>query len=342
MKIKILPLIGWCALYYFYQYPFVELVNGASVAKLIEGYSKYPHLDISSMFVQWLAAIGAYLILHKTVPQRKYIYILPAFILLFIGLSLIRYTIEEVIYLHVFGSGNYFKVEPLHYWFDNSFFTSGFALVGCIYFFFRYSLYNERKSSELIVENKKTELSFLKSQINPHFLFNSLNNLYSLIYQKSDASLPYVSKLSNLIRYSLYEGDKKIPLEKEMNYINDFIELEQMRDARPLAISQEIEEGLERTQISPYLFIPFIENAFKHGELKDENSPVHIVLKKEEKDLIFSVRNKIKKQEKDKTGGIGLENLKKRLSLIYPEKHTINTSAKNGIFEAELKLISIC
>ncbi len=300
-------------------------------------------LELSSLLVFMVSGILTFFILKHTVPSRKYGQMVLYLLLMFIFLAGLRYFIEEVVYLYFFGSGNYYGNIPVWYYLvDNSYFTSDFSLIGAIYFFFVYSIFNETQHHKTIAENKKSELSFLKSQINPHFLFNSLNNLYSLVYYKSDMALDYISKLSNLIRYSLYESDEKIALKKEINYLNDFIDLEKIRLDYSPSLKMDIGENIGNIKIPPYIFAPFVENAFKHGDLKNEEQPIEIKIKKEGKDLWMSVKNKIKKKEKDKTGGIGLENLKKRLELIYGQKHELNISEKKDTFETNLKLIDIC
>ncbi len=345
MKINILHLIGWSLVYFFYRDILGNIVN-YSPAKVWEALTGSPlgfALELSSIFIFLLAAVTSCLILKHTIPARKYLKAILLIVMLFPGLSLLRYLIEEVLYKAIFGSGNYYgDFSKIFYVLDNSYFTSGYVLIGCVYFLFRYALHNEKKNKDLIFENQKTELSFLKSQINPHFLFNSLNNLYSLIYHQSEKALPYVSKLSNLIRYSLYESHEKIALGKELDYLNDLIDLEKMRHQEDLSMNLEIQKGLEHIRIPPFTLIPFIENAFKHGDLKNEASPLSIELKKEGNDISFSVRNKIKQQQKDKTGGIGLNNLKKRLELLYGTNHYMDTTRQSDIFTAELKLIDIC
>ncbi len=346
MKNKILYLIAWAFFYYIYRDVLGNFSGKYSFFEIIQSLLNNPRslaLTLSSFFVQILASIFAYYILLYTIPKKKYVQTFLLFIGMFIVLSGIRYTIDEVIIFNIYGQGNYFgNFSLFYYWFDNTYYTSAFALIGSIYFFYHYSIFKEKKNQELILENKKTELSFLKAQINPHFIFNSLNNLYSLIYHESNQALPYVSKLSNLIRFSLYESDEKIALGKELEYIHDYLELEKMRMVDDIDLDVQIDEGLKPYKIHPFIIIPFVENAIKHGHLTDTNHPIQIHIKKNEKDLVVFVKNKIKEKEKDKVGGIGLLNVKKRLDLMYENQYTLEMKKNDSFYTVHLKINNIC
>ncbi len=202
-----------------------------------------------------------------------------------------------------------------------------------------------RKEKEMIaLKNEKlaAEMKFLKSQTNPHFLFNTLNNIYSLTVIKSDAAPENLLKLSDILRYMLYDCKaEKVPLSKEIEYIRNYIDLKLLKDSEGLNVKLDLDESQPNLMIAPLLFIPFIENAFKHSKIEDlKNGWIEIQLQRPGNELIFTVKNSLptKKYTKDGTGGIGLENVKRQLELTYPNKHDLTIQANEENFEVQLKL----
>jgi two-component system, LytTR family, sensor kinase len=199
-----------------------------------------------------------------------------------------------------------------------------------------------QRSRERENENLKTELSFLRSQISPHFMFNVLNNMVALARKKSDALEPSLIKLSQLLRYMLYETDEdKVLLEKEVGYLQSYIDLQKQRFGKNVTINtclQQIESGYT---IEPMLLIPFVENAFKHGTGLIMDAEIEVHLKVEGGVLRFSVRNKYSEtvaETKDKTSGIGLSNVKRRLNLLYRNNHSLRIDKKDGWFAVSLQI----
>jgi len=237
-----------------------------------------------------------------------------------------RFLLQEVIQKAIFGFGNYFKHEPIFYIFDNIYYAIIFSAIGIIFYFIHFSKHKDLLRNELIVENQKTELALLRSQINPHFLFNTLNNIYTLIYKKSDNSLIAVERLT-----------EKVLLQKEIKAVNDLVDLQKMRYDFEPALDIEIEDGNEQLKISPFILIPFLENIFKHANLKNPKERAIIKLYSEKEHLVFYAKNEISHQNKDQVGGIGLENIRKRLELIYGEKHELKITEDEN-FEVILKL----
>jgi|AntAceMinimDraft_2_1070361.scaffolds.fasta_scaffold11887_3 sensor histidine kinase YesM len=180
---------------------------------------------------------------------------------------------------------------------------------------------NETKQKEIEKVRVDSELAFLKNQISPHFFFNSLNNIYALIAIDSSKAQKSVEKLSGLMRYLIYDSDiKKVELKKEFDFIRNYIELMQQRLTSKIKLNVNIDTKLPDAKIPPLLFIPFIENAFKHGISYRENSFISISLKAENNKIIFACTNSIpvnKKESNHIKGGIGIVNIKKRLELIY-------------------------
>ncbi len=248
-----------------------------------------------------------------------------------------RYLLQEVLQKAIFGFGNYFNHTLWSYTLDNIYYAIVFTALGVIFYFIHYSKHKDLQQKELILENQKTELALLRSQINPHFLFNTLNNIYTLIYKKSDLSLTAVERLTTLLRYALYEKEDMVLLKKEIKAVNDLVDLQKMRYDFEPALNIDIEEGNEQLRIPPFILIPFVENIFKHANLKDPKERGVIKLYSEKEHLIFHAKNEVSHQNKDQVGGIGLENIRKRLELIYGEKHELKiTEGEN--FEVILKI----
>lgn len=207
-------------------------------------------------------------------------------------------------------------------------------------------LKSQRKMRELKTETMQSELKFLRSQVNPHFLFNTLNSLYALTLKKSDKAPEIVIKLSEIMRYMLYECNERIvPLSKEIKYMQSYIELEKLRHGKEADIYFECEGEVENQHIAPLLFIPFFENSFKHGisnQLKE--GFVHIDMKVEKEKVILDVVNSKamtkegNENNKDIIGGIGLENVKRRLHLLYPDQHTLEIKDKGEQYQVHLEI----
>lgn len=182
----------------------------------------------------------------------------------------------------------------------------------------------EIKDSEKNIEDLSSEMKFLKSQINPHFLFNALNNIYSLTLTGSDKSSEMILKLSAMLRYILYEcNGAYVSIEKEWDYILNFIDFQQLKSEEKLNINLSFNNDVQAEQIAPMIFIPFIENAFKHSNIEDiENGRVNISLNNKVNEIIFQVENSVsnEKRSQDEMSGIGLENVKRRLELVYDKE----------------------
>lgn len=200
-----------------------------------------------------------------------------------------------------------------------------------------YSQKLRQRESDLLKEKVETELNFLKSQINPHFLFNTLNNIYALARKKSDETPDVVLKLSKLLRFVLYEAEAKlIPISREIEFLQDYIDLQKIRFGDRLELSFHHEVDNAHQEISPLILIPFVENAFKHGASQStEKSYIHIDLEVREKDLNLKVENSFETNLDDEAEGIGLKNLKRQLELSY-KKFDLKTSSESGKYFAEL------
>jgi two-component system LytT family sensor kinase len=199
---------------------------------------------------------------------------------------------------------------------------------------------NERKRNELENQTLVSELSFLKSQVSPHFLFNTLNNIYSLSLTNTPRASEAILKLSHLLRYMLYEtNETSVSLDKEIDYINDYIELQKMRFSNEVTIDYTATGDFHTKEISPMLLIPYIENAFKHGISYSKKSYIKIQIELKNEELYLKVENPYdKNKEKDSASGIGLVNTRRRLDLLYPRKYSLHLNTLNDLFIVELKI----
>jgi len=189
-------------------------------------------------------------------------------------------------------------------------------------------------------EKSQTELDLLKQQLNPHFFFNTLNNLYALSLQKSEKTSESILQLSELMRYTIYKGQEdRVSIAQELKYLEDYIDLQQIRLKKPLRLGFNKQIENERVQLAPLLFIVLVENAFKHGiEPAEEVAFLNLSLTCTDQELRFVCENSIEPEETKQKPGIGLDNLKKRLELLYPKAYTLDISSNNTIFKAVLYL----
>ncbi|MDE3236358.1 MAG: histidine kinase [Bacteroidota bacterium] len=200
----------------------------------------------------------------------------------------------------------------------------------------------ERNRERVEKEMLSTELSFLKSQVNPHFFFNTLNNIYSLAVTGSDKTAPSIMKLSSIMRYILTETKTdKVPLQNEIDFIRDFIELQKVRLTDKVQLDFIVEGNTESQQIAPLIFIPFVENAFKYGVSTKEPSAIHINLASWDNKIDFTVVNTIVKSSNGihDTTGIGINNVRRRLELLYPNQHTLSVKEEQNQFIVQLEII---
>lgn len=202
-----------------------------------------------------------------------------------------------------------------------------------------------KKDDEIVTtknENLQTELKFLKSQINPHFLFNSLNNIYAMSAIDVPKTQQSISYLSDMLRYVLYECESPyVPITKEVTYIEDYIKLFSLKSSKKYPIETNFNITNETIEIAPMLLIPFVENAFKHSNIeKIKDSFIRITITNSEDKITFKMENTVpsKYNTKDNVGGIGIANVKKRLSILYPKRHHLKIEENDGIFKVKLNL----
>jgi len=186
-------------------------------------------------------------------------------------------------------------------------------------------------------DHLETELKFLKSQYHPHFLFNALNTIYFQMDEDLPGAKNSIEKFSELLRYQLYDQQQQVPVKNEMEYLQSFIDLQKIRSSDKLKLCVNLDKNLDSQMVYPLLFLPLVENAFK---FLGGDYVLVITAEAVDKQIIFSVENSVPEFETPATrkGGIGLENLKRRLDLLYPRMHVFHTKKENNRFVAELRL----
>jgi two-component system, LytTR family, sensor kinase len=199
----------------------------------------------------------------------------------------------------------------------------------------------EKKRKELENQRLNAELAFLKSQVNPHFFFNTLNSIYALAHKKSDRTEEAILKLSEIMRYMIYESEVEVvSLTREVEYINHYIDLQKLRLSKNIDVQLNVSGETSGHTISPMLLIPFIENAFKHGISYTHKSYVHIQLIVNRNIIEFNITNSRhnKAKSNDNDSGLGLENVTKRLNLLYAQKHSLHISESEKEYIVNLKI----
>lgn len=215
----------------------------------------------------------------------------------------------------------------------------GMLFVSSLYSFFRKERDNKKREIDLTHQNIEFEMKFLKTQINPHFLFNALNNIYALSIIKSERTPDMILKLSDMLRYTLYDSEsKKVKLKREIEYMDGYIEFQKLKTDSDLNIKVDSSNCNEEFMIEPMLLIPFIENSFKHGNIDNPKKGwLQVEVKTLGPILIFKVRNSMPSIaiNKDIVGGIGVENVRKRLDILYPGRYEMKiekTDTEFGVF----------
>ena len=199
---------------------------------------------------------------------------------------------------------------------------------------------SEQQREALKVENLNAELKFLKSQINPHFLFNCLNTIYSLAHKHSAQTEHAIVKLSTIMRYMIYESNEdKVQLQQELQYLEDYIDIQRLRMPEDIVVDYAVQGNPVGLRIEPMLLVPFVENAFKHGISYAEPSFIAIAVAIEKNQVRLVVENSLFRKRVAEKGGIGLQNVRKRLELLYTEDHELEITEAENQFIVDLKIV---
>ena len=342
VKTFFLLLFGWMALIFFLMTPEVFVVNrgylGTPTFRV-----QYGLFGLIGFIVFW---IFSYIITPKYFLTKRYVPFFLWCIATIIIVGLVKVGVGRIFYsivlepLKVKGNTelengkNFFLIT-----FRN---TACALLLGVAHRTIFAWVISERRKTELEIQRHVAELGFLKMQVNPHFLFNTLNNLYSLAtIENSPITANGIMKLSEMIRYMLYEkedSNNRVSLQKEVFFLNSFIDLVKLRYEEGINIQFSIEGDINSQRIPPLLLSPLLENACKHGILNDTCKPVTMEIVISAKELSFSINNYINNYLKDKNGGIGLDNVSRRLKALYPDNHTMNIKKTQETFYVEIKL----
>jgi LytS/YehU family sensor histidine kinase len=329
LKQIVLHAIIWIAIVLYFMYN-----NGRTEYSTIVNFVYFGVINISLFYINYLFILPTFL------NRKKYLWCALSIFFVVMIFSFIKCGLAYYFYDIVIKRGGSKVVIDFWYYYSVAVFVSCFfILLSTVLKFIQDWFLNEKVKSNLENENLIAELAFLKSQINPHFLFNSLNNIYSLAYQKSEKTPEAILKLSEIMRYMLYESNEdKVELSNEIRYLENYIELQKLRFKDNIYIKFEINGDLLGLMITPLVLISFVENAFKHGIATDSENPISISLNLTDGKLLFHVSNIKSSMNKDITGGIGLQNVQRRLSLIYKDRYRLQIDDTNDIYNCELYL----
>lgn len=292
----------------------------------------------SSIFL--LLAPPVYLKVYWLIPKylvpKKYIQYVLYLIVLIIVWGLVIGVVEPWIDEHWFNEIEEPKTTPFSGVMAIAFIMLVTTLVNLSYrWFIQLSRIKQIENDRL-----QMELSSLRNQISPHFFFNTLNNLYALSLEKSDETSEVILKLSEMMRYTIYDcKEATVSIGSEVAYLENYIKLQEMRHHQRGYINFEKEITNDQLQIAPMILIVFLENAFKHGfDLLEKEAFLNIKLSVKKNTVRLHMENNFKAADQSKGTGIGLENVKRRLSLIYPTAHQLDIITKNNVFQVNLEL----
>ena len=327
----ILHTIFWIAIILLFMF---MASNGKIVYTTLVVFVYFGLINIAIFYINYLFILPTFL------NRKKYLWCALAMLILVLVSTFIKCGLAYYFYDIVIkrNAGKHI-MDFWDYFFSAVFVSCFFIFLSTVLKFMADWFLNEKIKSKLENEKLTAELAFLKSQINPHFLFNSLNNIYSLAYQKAEKTPEAILKLSEIMRYMLYESNEdKVALSDEIRYLENYIELQKLRFKDKTYIKFEINGDPQGQKITQLVLISFVENAFKHGVATDIENPLSIILNIVSGKLFFQVINKKCNQNKDETGGIGLQNVQRRLDLLYKDQYRLHIEDSNDIYNCELYL----
>jgi hypothetical protein len=340
MEIRIRAFSAWFILYFLFTQFNRDLQYYVLNIEMRWWWESPFDILLSGLLSFYLQSLLAYLLILLTYPKYGLWRSLAFLTLLFPILIATRYFIQEIVAKSITGHGNYHPDTDLKsYFIDNIYFSSIYLFFSVMYFFVRYTKHQEREKTALVQLQYSAELGFLRSQINPHFLFNSLNTTYSLVHSHSDKALRSIELLSHLTRRMLYEQKDYNPLDSELESLKEYIELQKLRFDPECFIEL-------KTQVVPgilipgQILIPLAENAFKHGNFSDKLNPVQINIHVDNAYTIIQFRNLKNHQQQHTQGGVGLNNVKRRLELLFGKNHSFSINNTTDTFAVNIKIPS--
>lgn len=318
-----------------FWFVFIGATIGSSYSQYAIEYNfdHWPHLLINTI---WALAIfyPFYFYLIRYFERGKFV----AYLLFGLGMSMLITLVFLPTHMILNNDFNPFKIHNFGPPLVGTFIL---AQCGSLVRGFENWFDNIKLKAELENRNLKNELELLKSQVNPHFLFNTLNNIDTLIHKSPDDASRSLLTLSDMLRYMIYDSNTTlVPLSKELDHLNHYISLQQLRIKDAQFTSIQLPAKCTHLMVAPLLFLPFVENAYKYVEKKGESPAISINMTCSDKTIHFRCKNQynINSSKDVHTGGVGLENVRKRLELIYPDKHTLTISNENRIFIVKLTL----
>jgi two-component system, LytTR family, sensor kinase len=343
--------VAWLLLHFITYLPTLINSKFGSLASFL-----YPHFLLVTINFMLFYIVAFYLMPLMEAFKKKWFWMVIASLVLSIVFTYLRFRVEmyhadqamrnisftKFIRRNPHESYGFFSYRFRTYFQVNILTNVSIVVVAFAYRLLLIWLQQEKIRAELQNQKLTAELSFLKMQVNPHFLFNALNNIYSLsIIENTTRTSDSILKLSDLMRYMLYEkedDEHKVCLEKEILHINNYIDLEKLRHADEMFVNFSIEGDLNGKRIAPLLLFPLIENAFKHGVVTDPKTPVTIQIEIKGNRMHLLLANSRNTYQKDKAGGIGAQNVKKRLDLIYGDNYTMEVNDTKDRYIIDLNL----
>lgn len=329
-----LQIIYWTILY------FLE-INRLSV--FIDNYTVYTIAFIRIIAYALVINFNVFFLIPKVFYKKHYILYIITVLLLVVGTSILLGKIELSIYTEKVVLQS-MELKQLEYFKKGLHLSKSLPLMGLLFLTTVYTL-GKRKDEKIkkhLREKAESELRLLKNQINPHFLFNALNSVYTLSYIKSDLTPQMILKLSEMLRYVLYEcSEDKVTLEKELIYLQNYIIFQNLKEETEKSVEIDFANVDKTKLVAPMLFIPFIENSFKHSKISSSSEAfIKIKMETTENKLVFTIQNSIPDNPdfSNRSKGIGLENVKRRLKLIYLDKYNLEIDSSQNIFSVNLTL----
>lgn len=334
----------WFLCTYLIFGPILSLLRDFTfTGNVIESLSEYSLHDIlvkiNSLMSFFLFMCLSYLVFYRYFPRKKLRLFVGMVLVLFLPIVL-RFFIDQKLLFWLFGETNYLIDTSFKFYFsDNTYFAVYYIPSGILYYFYKRNQALQVTQLEAERLRSEAEMTHLRSQINPHFLFNSLNNIYSLAYEKSDKILGAIEGLSGVLRYALYEKSEFVTFNKEWEKVLQLIQIEQMRLLNPVDFNIQLEDDISYIMIPPVILLPIIENVFKHGDVQDKNNPPLIEAYSKNSNLIIRIKNKVSNSiQKDGQHGIGIENIKKRLNHSYGNDASFEVVEKEDTFIAQMSI----
>lgn len=287
----------------------------------------------SSVSSFYLFSLLAFLTFYFFYTQKRWIFLVLGLMAAVMVPIVFRFGVEQKLFAVLFDQTNYpVDVSVASFFRDNYRYAFRYISFGVIFYFYRYATFKQKREYELQVENQKIELSMLRAQVNPHFLLNSLNNIYSLVYHKSDKSLEALERLTTMLKYSLYTQRDFVSIEEELEIVKAYVALQSIRyeDASPPVI--DVDPAMYSQQIPQFAIVPLVENAYKHGKLDEQKRPFTLSVRSIGDSMEIQCSNIKSFAEKDDGSGVGLVNLRKRLELLYPDKNSLLVREEDDIF----------